>query len=249
MKHSTNNKKILNIRTPSGISGDMLVCGLAKILGEEAETVIHQSIQDLDLGDLDISFAIAEEFVNHIQGYQLKLQLPHEHKHRTFADIKKIISHSKLAASAKEKIISTFHLLAEAEAAVHGKHIDEVHFHEVGALDSILDISLTCILFEKIDPDLTVCSPLPLADGSIHMAHGHLSSPAPAVLRLLQGVPVYGVEPEGETVTPTAIALLKSLNFQFGNWPEMSMEKNFIIYGGKRFQKLPNGAIFSLGIS
>ena len=148
---------------------------------------------------------------------------------------------------AKELSIRAFTILGEAEAAVHGKEPDQVNFHEVGALDSILDTCMVCRLFTVIKPARFVCSPLPVADGVIHCAHGHVASPAPAVLRLLEGIPVSSFPGKGETVTPTAVSLLRALGAQFGGWPAMTVGRTVISYGSKVFENAPNGAIWALG--
>ncbi|MDL2207921.1 LarC family nickel insertion protein, partial [Desulfovibrio sp. OttesenSCG-928-M16] len=185
--------------------------------------------------------------VKQITGVGCRIDLPHEHAHRSFKDIAAIIESSAMPEEAGAVALAAFELLAGAEAAVHGKNREEVTFHEVGALDSILDICLVCRLFYQIRVDRFVCSPLPLADGAVFCAHGCIPAPAPAVLRLLEGVPVRGFAGEGETVTPTAIALLKALGAQFGPWPELIMEKNVISYGSKVFDNAPNGALWALG--
>jgi pyridinium-3,5-bisthiocarboxylic acid mononucleotide nickel chelatase len=92
-----------------------------------------------------------------------------------------------------------------------------------------------------------VCGPLPLCDGTVRCDHGLLPAPAPAVLDLLQGVPVRGIQSEGETVTPTAIALLKGLGAQFGAWPEMTIARTALVYGGRVLPGVPNGALFATG--
>ena len=101
---------------------------------------------------------------------------------------------------------------------------EAVRFHEVGALDSILDICMACVLFTRLSPARFVVSPLPIADGEVVCAHGVIPVPAPAVLELLEGIPVRPFSGEGETVTPTAIALLRSLGATFGPWPAMLVE-------------------------
>jgi uncharacterized protein (DUF111 family) len=114
-------------------------------------------------------------------------------------------------------------------------------------LDSILDICLCAELFARLSPAQFVCGPLPLCDGIIKCDHGLLPAPAPAVFELLQGVPVRGIPSEGETVTPTAIALLKGLGAQFGAWPEMTIELTALVYGGRVLPGVANGALFALG--
>lgn len=239
-------EKILCIRPQSGLSGDMFLCGLASLLDLSKEQ-INAHLKTLNLPQLENCLTINNRFVNGIQGKNAEVTLAHEHSHRTLADIVDIINKSSMQDTAKELSIKTFTLLANAEAAVHGKEAKDVTFHEVGALDSILDICLTCALFAELAPDTFICGPLPLADGIIHCAHGIIPSPAPAVLALLDGVTVCPFAGTGETVTPTAIALLKTLDAQFGSWAPMQIEKNVLVYGGKVFENAPNGSIFALG--
>ena len=125
---------------------------------------------------------------------------------------------------------------------------EAVRFHEVGALDSILDICMACVLFTRISPARFVVSPLPIADGEVVCAHGVIPVPAPAVLELLEGIPVRPFSGEGETVTPTAIALLRSLGAMFGPWPAMLVEKQALVYGSRVFANAPNGTIFACGM-
>ncbi|MDR2946508.1 MAG: DUF111 family protein, partial [Candidatus Adiutrix sp.] len=132
---------------------------------------------------------------------------------------------------------------------VHGLAPEEVHFHEVGALDSIMDIGLVSLLLAKLAPDRIVCGPLPVCDGVIACQHGLLSSPAPAVMKLLTGVPVVGLASRGETVTPTGIALLKGMGAEFGLWPPLVVERQTLAYGNRLLEGVPNGALFVLGQS
>ncbi len=123
---------------------------------------------------------------------------------------------------------------------MHEKRPEDIHFHEVGALDSILDICLTCELFTRLAPSRFVVSSLPIADGSVVCAHGVIPVPAPAVLELLEGIPVRPFPAEGETVTPTAAA-------HFGPWPAMLVRKTALVYGTRVFPNVPNGAVFACG--
>lgn len=241
-----NKQKILCIRPQSGLSGDMLLCGLACLLNLD-NAALNERVQSLRLPSLENCLSITDKSVNHIAGKNAEVSLPHEHAHRTLKDILAIIKASAMPEKAKELAEKTFALLAGAEAEVHGKKAEEVTFHEVGALDSIMDICIVCLLFAELDPDIFVCGALPLADGVIECRHGLIPSPAPAVLRLLEGVSVCAFQGKGETVTPTAIALLKSLGANFGTWPNMSIKKTVLVYGGKTFENAPNGSIFALG--
>lgn len=240
------NKRVLTVRAISGLSGDMMLSGLAGLAGLSNDD-LNELVKELKLPALEGSVKIQPRSVNHIGGVGCDIQLPHEHSHRTLADIRKIITDSAMPDEAKALSTRAFTLLAQAEAAVHNKKVDDVSFHEVGALDSILDTCLTCRIFTLLNPALFVCSPLPLADGVIRCAHGFIPSPAPAVLQLLTDVPVYGFSGRGETVTPTALSLLKALDAKFEKWPSMRVNKTLISYGGKIFANAPNGAIWALG--
>lgn len=237
---------VLTVRANSGLSGDMMLAGLATLAGLGA-TELEALVKELGLPALEGALKIEPKSVNHIAGVGCSITLPHEHAHRTLAEIKRIIADSAMPEEAKELAVRAFSILGEAEGAVHGKKTDDVTFHEVGALDSILDTCLACRLFTIIKPARFVCSPLPVADGAIHCAHGHVGSPAPAVLRLLEGVPVVPFDGVGETVTPTAVSLLKALGAEFGKWPAMTVTKSVISYGSKVFQNATNGAVWVLG--
>jgi len=243
-------KSILVIRTPSGLSGDMLVTGLVRLAGQDENTsqaILEELLHDLCLPELLGSARLEKRSVEGISGWGLTLALPHSHEHRHLADILAILAASRLNERARELAAQTFSLLARAEGSVHGKPADHIHFHEVGALDSILDVCLTAALFERLAPDHFVCSPLPVCDGSVLCSHGLLATPAPATLKLLEGMPVYGVESQGETLTPTAVALLKALKAKFGPWPAMVIERQEKAYGTRVLPGLPNGAIFAWG--
>ncbi|WP_418216136.1 LarC family nickel insertion protein [Bilophila wadsworthia] len=239
-------ESVLTIRTYSGLSGDMFLAGLLRM------TEISQAMLDERLAavmpELAGSVRLVRRQVNHIGGWHTEVSLPHQHTHRTLADITALIAQSGMDENAKRLATGTFTLLARAEAVVHEKKPEEVHFHEVGALDSILDICMTCELFSLLAPSRLVVSPLPLADGSVFCAHGVIPVPAPAMLELLEGVPVRPFPGQGETVTPTAMALLRSLGAVFGPWPAMRVEKRALVYGTRIFADAPNGAVFAWGV-
>jgi uncharacterized protein (DUF111 family) len=240
--------KIIVLRAQSGISGDMLVTGFAK-LADLNQTGVNEIIKKIGLDELQGSIKLLNVTINGISGWKAEISLPKEHHHRTNTDIQALILSSNMSAIGKELAGRTFNLLAEAEAAVHKISPEKVTFHEVGALDSILDICLVSEMFALFSPCGFYCSPLPVCDGIVFCEHGPLSTPAPAVLELLKDVPVYGINSYGETVTPTAIALLKALDAQFGLWPEIQIENSYRIYGGKILPDIPNGAQFIKGTS
>ncbi len=243
--HKKTMEKILTIRAHSGLAGDMMLAGLIRMAGLDQDSV--NGMLASVMPELAGCLSLVRREVHGIGGWHASVSLPHQHAHRNLADILSLIDKSGLSSTGKTLSKKAFTMLALAEASVHGKKAEEVHFHEIGALDSILDICLNCELFQRIAPDHLVVSPLPVADGAIRCAHGIIPSPAPAVLELLDGVPVRTFAGSGETVTPTALALLKTLGARFGPWPDMNVEKHAIVYGTYVFEDAPNGAFFALG--
>lgn len=236
----------LVLRSFSGLSGDMLVAGLSKIAGYDQKN-LNDLVSKLRIPGVKDCVSVEEVLVGGISGWRASVALQKDHCHRTLQDINAIINASLLSVRAKEISKRTFQYLAEAEGAIHGIAPDEVTFHEVGALDSILDICLAAALFDQISPVKFISSPLPICDGRIKCRHGVLPAPAPAVLQLLKGIPVYGVDSEGETVTPTAVALLKSLGAVFEKWPAFTVKETVRIYGTRTLPNIPNGVIFAMG--
>lgn len=249
---------VLTIRAHCGLSGDMLLAGLATLLmkGQDLQPESAEAAKWLDeiLGSVmpelrgTVRIGRVERFG--IGGYAASVNLPHEHVHRHLEDIEKIIRSSDMLVDAGKLALACFELLAAAEGHVHGVPARDVHFHEVGALDSILDICAVCELYAMASCPSLVCSPLPMADGSISCAHGIIPAPAPVVLELLQGfevMPFAGAPDSGELVTPTALALLRTLGASCSGWPAMWVENCVLAYGQKVFPAVPNGAIFAIG--
>ena len=165
---------------------------------------------------------------------------PHDHSYnRNFEDIKKLINGSSLNDSVKELSIDIFEKVARAEAKVHDKGINDVHFHEVGAVDSIVDIVGTAILIDLLNPDHIYASKVPLGTGFVNADHGNIPVPAPATIEILKGVPVYSNGTKSELVTPTGAAIIKTLAEDFISLPELNIEK--IGYGtGKKDLEITN---------
>ena len=132
--------------------------------------------------------------------------------------------------------MAVYDLIAGAEAAVHGRTVDQVHFHEVGALDAVADVAGVCLLMDMIRPERVVVSPIHVGSGQVRCAHGVLPVPAPATARLLEGVPTYGGKIRGELCTPTGAALLKHFADAFGDMPVMAVERIGIGMGTKDFE-------------
>ena len=160
--------------------------------------------------------------------------------HRNLKDITEIISNSKIHNKAKETAIAIFNKLAAAEALVHNKDLQEIHFHEVGALDSIVDIVSASIGLVALEIEKVYCSTLSLGGGTIKCAHGILPVPGPATAELLKGVPTVGGPIDKELLTPTAAAILTTIVSQFGPLPEMKIEKIGYGAGSLESEKFPN---------
>lgn len=223
----------------------MLVTGLSCLLEASAEE-LEEIVERIGVDALRGVLSVKPHSVNAISGWQAKINLPREHHHRSLACIREILDASTLDETARQLALDTFVILARAESNVHGIPVENVTFHEVGALDSILDICISAALFSKLAPKNFYCSPLPICDGVIKCEHGYLSTPAPAVQEMLTDVPVYGLASSGETITPTAIAFLRASGARFGNWPEVNIKRIVRVYGGRILPDVPNGAIFSL---
>lgn len=145
---------------------------------------------------------------------------PHHH-HASMAGISHIIEHLNLPDEVKKDVVAVYHLIAEAESHVHGKTVEEIHFHEVGTADAIADIAGVCLLMHMIAPQKVIASPIHVGSGNVHCAHGILPVPAPAAAFILQGLPIYSGVIKGELCTPTGAALLKHFVTEFKEMPVM----------------------------
>ena len=149
---------------------------------------------------------------------------PHGHKHTGLDGIRHIVTeHLRLPAKVQADVMNVYEMLAAAESQVHGVPVGEVHFHEVGAMDAVADITAVCYLLDALAPDEIVCSPVHVGSGQVTCAHGLLPVPAPATALLLRGVPVCGGSIRGELCTPTGAALLKYFVSRFGDMPVMTL--------------------------
>jgi hypothetical protein len=147
-----------------------------------------------------------------------------DHQHRNLHDIKHLINDSNLEDEVKDLSLNMFQLVAEAEAKVHNKDISEVHFHEVGAIDSLVDIVGAGICIEELDVNQIYASPLHIGTGFVECAHGTIPVPAPATAEILTDVPVYSKGVESELVTPTGAAIIKTIADEFGPLPEVEID-------------------------
>ncbi len=162
----------------------------------------------------------------------------HGHVHRNMRDIEQIIAKLPISAKVKNDILAVYNLIAQAESQAHGKPVTDIHFHEVGTMDAIADITAVCLLMDKIAPKKIICSPIHVGAGHVHCAHGILPVPAPATAYILQGVPIYGGQIQGELCTPTGAALLKYFVTAFGDMPIMETQSIGYGFGSKDFGHL-----------
>jgi uncharacterized protein (TIGR00299 family) protein len=220
--------KILYFDCFAGISGDM-------VLGALVDAGV--SLVDLraELGKLHVSgWEIRAEKVmkKALSATQIHVETTEGHVHRGLSDITKIIRDSELDESIKKQSITAFTRLAEVEAAIHNKTVEQIHFHEVGALDAIIDIVGAMIGIHLLGIGRIISSPVHLGTGFVKAAHGEIPVPAPATITLLQGVPVYSQGIEAELTTPTGAAILTTLAEEYGPLPPMKVEA--IGYGAGR---------------
>ncbi len=160
--------------------------------------------------------------------------------HRHLKDVLHILEHAKLSESIKERASRVFMRLAVAEAAVHGTTTDKVHFHEVGAVDAIIDVVAALLALEQLAIETVICSPVPVGSGTVRCEHGVMPVPAPAVAELLKGVPLAATDETGELTTPTGAALLTSLARSYGPCPEMTPRAVGYGAGTRDGQRRPN---------
>lgn len=222
----------------AGISGDMAVGALLD-LGVPLEH-LQAELTKLPLPPDSYTLTTQRTERRHMPALKFDVAVNDHHTHRHYAGIDAMIAGSGLALSVKEGARRIFRRLAEAEALVHGVAIEEVHFHEVGAVDSIVDIVGTAICLEYLGVDKIYSSPLPLGSGFVETAHGRLPVPAPATAELLKGLPVHGECGPGERVTPTGAAILAALMSGAGRRPAMTLAKVGSGAGGKDFSDCPN---------
>lgn len=219
-----------------GVSGDMFVAALLD-LGLSI-TTLRTELKKIPT--LRFELKAGKKIVHSIRASQFHVLCAKKEPPRSWKQIRALIEKSKLDAEVKETGIDVFTRLAEAEAKVHGTAIDHVHFHEVGATDSIVDIIAAAVGVHELEIDFFNFSRIPLGRGIARSLHGPLPVPGPATLELLRGLPVAGVDVESETVTPTGAAIVRALGKHFGDPPPMKLEKIGYGAGQKEFAGRPN---------
>jgi uncharacterized protein (TIGR00299 family) protein len=219
----------------SGVSGDM-------ILGALLDAGLDIRELEAGLGKLKISgykLKVERTARRGISGTKFSVDIIEQNVERRLKDIVEIINQSDLDGDIKDLSKKTFKELATVEASIHGKSIDEIHFHEVGGLDSIIDVIGSLIGIKKLGIEATYSSKIHVGTGFLECQHGVLPVPAPATLALLKGIPIYSTGIEAELATPTGVCVLKTLSHDFGIMPEMKVEK--VGYGaGSRELEIPD---------
>jgi uncharacterized protein (TIGR00299 family) protein len=203
----------------SGISGDMTLGALVDA-GCSAD-LLRSELQALKVPGSELS--TEKVWKNGMSATYVRVKTADQQKHRSLSAILEILKSSPLAPSVRERASAIFQKLGEAEAHVHDAPIEKVHFHEVGAVDAIVDIVGACIGFHALGIERFACSPLNVGGGTAKMAHGVLPVPAPATARLLQGAPTFSNGVQRELVTPTGAAIVATLCDSFGPQPPMTV--------------------------
>jgi len=212
--------KIAYLDCYSGIAGDMLL-GAMLDAGLDAD-FLRAEIDKLGVDGVTLT---VEPCVRRgITGTDFRVQVEHDHAHRHLSTIERIIDESALDDDLKDRAKSIFRRLGEAEAAIHGVSIEKVHFHEVGAVDAIVDIVGAAIGFAALGVEKIVCSPINLGSGTVKAAHGVMPVPAPATAALVKGLPTYSDGPTMELTTPTGAAVVSTVAAEYGSMPAMAIE-------------------------
>lgn len=239
---NTSDQKILFLEPFSGISGDMMIAALLD-LGLDFEE-LRAKLSLLPLHGYQLAYQKCTR--SGIQATKFDVQTGHAHAHRTFSDIREMIEKSGLSLWVKEKSIEAFRKLAEAEGKIHGHPPEKVHFHEVGAVDSIIDIVGTMIGVESLMPVRIVSSQVNVGRGTLECQHGIYPVPGPAAQELLKGVPTFSNSVEGELTTPTGATLLLTLVEAFGPLPAMKTQA--IGYGAGTRQTPGNANVLRISL-
>ena len=241
--------KLLYLDCGMGAAGDMLAAALLELLPDKDGFL--EKMNRLGLPGVTVSAEkavkcgiIGTHFRVEVLGTEEDEHLhdhahahPHDHSHSGMEEIEHIIGHLPIPTMVKLDVLAVYRLIAEAESQAHGVPVTQIHFHEVGTLDAVADITAVCLLMHELDPDRIVASPVHVGSGSVRCAHGILPVPAPATAHLLRGIPTYGGSVPGELCTPTGAALLKHFVTEFGGQPVMRTQVIGYGMGKKDFDR------------
>ena len=214
-------KRVLFLDCFSGISGDMMLGALID-LGVDLQ-YIKNELKNLDIGGYELKSSKVK--INAIYATRFQVNVKKDQPSRSYKDIKNLIGSSRLAPTTKELALKIFDKIAGAESKVHNQKIEDVHFHEIGALDSIIDITATAAALGSLKLNLIYAREVPLGSGIASTMHGKIPVPAPATVEILKGVPSYGGNFDFEVTTPTGAAIISTVCNRFGKMPLMCIEK------------------------
>lgn len=246
--------KTLYIDCGMGAAGDMLTAALLELLPDPDDFVkelnrlgipnvkyVAEKAEKCGITGTHMSVLIDGEEESedmHEHHHEHEHHHGHHHSHNSMADIEHIVrDHLEIPEGVKNNIMKVYGLIAQAESSVHGKPVDEIHFHEVGSMDAVADVTAVCMLFDRIGADRIVVSPVHVGSGQVKCAHGILPVPAPATAYILRDIPIYGGQIKGELCTPTGAAILKCFATEFGDMPVMATKKIGYGMGKKDFER------------
>ena len=226
--------KTLYLDLGMGAAGDMLSAALFELLpGSVLEELNGLGIPGVEfIPEASVKCGITGTHMKVlVQGAEEGETHPHVHGHTGMKEIREIVSN--MPAEIQSDVLAVYQLIAEAESHAHGVPVEQIHFHEVGTLDAVADISAVCLMLRRLAPEKIIASPIHVGSGTVRCAHGILPVPAPATAWILRGLPIYSGDIRGELCTPTGAALLKHFVTDFGPMPPMRVES--IGYGmGKK---------------
>lgn len=248
---------MLYIECKMGAAGDMLTAALLELLPEDKQAEALKTLQNLGIDGVEFSVektqkcgiqgsyvhvhvnGVEEEVHDHHHGHEHSHEEHvhhHHHEHHKLSDVLAVISKLNVNDKVKNDAVAVYNLIAEAESHAHGVPVDQIHFHEVGNKDAIMDVTAVCYLMDLLGEDKVMASPVHVGSGSVHCAHGIMPVPAPATEFLLRGIPYYQGDIKSELCTPTGAALLKYFAGDYGPQPMMKIEKTGVGCGKKDFE-------------
>ena len=236
--------RTLYIDCGMGAAGDMLTAALLELLPDREGFI--RKLNNLGIPGVTVAAERSEKcgingthirVMVHGEEEQEHMHDHHHHNHGSMREIRSIVSGLPIPTMVKLDIMAVYEEIARAESHVHGVSVDQIHFHEVGSMDAVADITAVCMLMYELDVDQVIASPVHVGSGQVRCAHGILPVPAPATAHILREIPVYGGSIQGELCTPTGAALLKHFVTEFGDMPAMKLKAMGYGMGKKDFER------------
>ena len=250
--------RVMYIDCSMGAAGDMLSAALLELLPANERDGFVEALNRLGIPGVSVE---AEPSVKcGVSGTHIRVKVHgeeeghahghdahHHHEHRGMAEIERIVNDLEgLSEKVRDDVMNVYKIIADAESKAHGLPVAEVHFHEVGAMDAIADVSAVCMLMDLVGAERVTASPVNVGGGTVKSAHGILPVPAPATAFILEGIPYYSGDVKSELCTPTGAALLRYFADGYGDMPPMTIESEGRGLGTKDFDK-PNCVRITLG--